>query len=113
MRVEINNWWRQAEADLTSAKNCIKSKDYYFGVFACQQAVEKALKSLFLKKFKEVPHGHSIIYLSRELKTPKEILSGIRDLNPEYLITKYPDIAEGVPAEMYRRRNCKEASQNC
>ena len=29
------------------------------------------------------------------------MFSGIRDLNPEYLITRYPDMAAGVPSEMY------------
>jgi len=29
------------------------------------------------------------------------MLSGIRDLNPEYLSTRYPDMAAGVPAELY------------
>lgn len=52
MREEINNWWKQALADLRSAGNSIKSGDYYLAVFCCQQAVEKALKALcmLLKK---------------------------------------------------------------
>ena len=29
------------------------------------------------------------------------MLSGIRDLNPEYLSTRYPDMAAGVPADLY------------
>ena len=101
MREEIGFWWKQAEADLNSAKNCINSGDYYLAVFSCQQAVEKALKSLCLLTIREVPKGHSIIYLAQKLKVPKEMLSGIRDLNPEYLTTRYPDIVEGVPAELY------------
>lgn len=70
-------------------------------VFASQQAVEKALKALCLFKLKEFPKGHSIIYLAQKLKAPKEMLSGIRDLNPEYLSTRHPDMAVGVPAELY------------
>lgn len=70
-------------------------------VFASQQAAEKALKSLYLFKLKELPRSHSIIYLAQKLKAPKEMLSGIRDLNPEYLSTRYPDMAAGVPAELY------------
>ena len=101
MRIEVENWLKQSEADLNSSKNCIKAGDYYLAVFACQQVVEKALKSLCLLKFKEIPHGHSIIYFAQKVKLPKEMLSGIRDLNPEYLITRYPDMAAGVPAELY------------
>lgn len=101
MREEVRNWFRQAEADLRSAKNSKKSQDYYMSVFASQQAAEKALKALCIFKLKEFPKGHSIIYLAQKLKTPKEMLSGIRDLNPEYLSTRYPDMAAGVPAELY------------
>lgn len=101
MREEVKNWWLQAKADLISAKNCITSKDYYLGVFSCQQAVEKALKALCLIKIREIPKGHSIIYLAQKIKVPKEMFSGIRDLNPEYLITRYPDMAAGIPAHMY------------
>jgi len=101
MREEVKNWFRQAEADLRSAKNSKNSHDYYMSVFASQQAAEKALKALCLFKLKEFPKGHSIIYLAQKLKAPKEMLSGIRDLNPEYLSTRYPDMAAGVPAELY------------
>jgi HEPN domain-containing protein len=101
MREEVKNWFRQAEADLRSAMNCMKSEDYYLSVFACQQSVEKSLKALCLLKVKEIPKSHSIIYLAQKVKIPKDLLSGIRDLNPEYLITRYPDMAAGIPAEMY------------
>jgi len=101
MREEIKNWFKQAEADLKSARNCLSSEDFYLSVFSSQQSVEKALKSLCLLKIKEIPKGHSIIYLAQKVNLPKEFFSGIRDLNPEYLTTRYPDLAEGVPAELY------------
>jgi len=101
MREEVKNWFKQAEADLRSAKNSKNCYDYYMSVFASQQAAEKALKALCLSKLKEFPKGHSIIYLAQKVDVPKHMLSGIRDLNPEYLITRYPDMAAGVPAELY------------
>lgn len=101
MRIEVQNWLKQAEADLKSSRNCINSGDYYLSVFSSQQTVEKSLKSLSLFKLKEIIKGHSIIYLAQRLSIPNEMLSGIRELNPEYLITRYPDIASGIPAELY------------
>jgi HEPN domain-containing protein len=101
MREEVKNWLRQAEADLRSARNSREAGDYYMSVFASQQAAEKALKALCLFKLKEYPKGHSIIYLAQKLEAPESMMSGIRDLNPEYLSTRYPDIAAGVPAELY------------
>ena len=101
MRIEVENWLKQAQADLKSAKNCITSKDYYLAVFSCHQASEKALKSVYLSKLKELPKGHSLIYLAQQLGVPGFLLTGIRDLNPEYLSTRYPDMAAGVPSELY------------
>ena len=101
MREEVQNWFRQAEADLRSAKHCKHSEDYYMSVFASQQAAEKALKALCLFKLKEFPKGHSIIYLAQKVGIAEEMLSRIRDLNPEYLSTRYPDMAAGVPADLY------------
>jgi len=101
MRIEIENWFKQAEADLKSSRNCINAGDYYLSVFSSQQAVEKSLKALCLYKLKEIIKGHSIIYLAQKLSAPEEMLSGIRDLNPEYLTTRYPDMAAGIPAELY------------
>lgn len=101
MREEVYNWFKQAEADLRSARNSREAGDYYMSVFASQQATEKALKALSLFKLKEYPKGHSIIYLAQKVEAPESMMSGIRDLNPEYMSTRYPDMAVGVPAELY------------
>jgi HEPN domain-containing protein len=34
MREEVTNWFKQAEADLKSARNSKKSYDFYLSVFA-------------------------------------------------------------------------------
>ncbi|MEW6062848.1 MAG: HEPN domain-containing protein [Nanoarchaeota archaeon] len=101
MRKEIEDWVKQALADLRKAEVLINSKNFDGAVFFCQQAVEKSLKALYMLKLKEIPKGHSIIYFAQKVNVPKEMLSGIRDLNPEYLITRYPDMAAGIPAELY------------
>ena len=98
---EIFRWLKQAEADFEKLEVLLQSKNFDGSVFFAQQTVEKALKALCLFKLKEIPKGHSILYLAQIVKVPKEIMSGIRDLNPEYLTTQYPDIAEGIPAELY------------
>lgn len=101
MREEIKNWWAQAKEDLDSARFNFEGEKYYVAAFLCQQATEKALKALYLTRFKEIPLTHSIIYLAKELGTPVEMLSGIRDLNPEYISSRYPNAAGGIPSEMY------------
>jgi HEPN domain-containing protein len=101
MREEVRNWFKQAEADLRSARNSREAGDYYMSVFASHQAVEKALKALSLFSLREYPKGHSIIHLAQRVGVPESMVSGIRDLNPEYMSTRYPDMAVGIPAELY------------
>lgn len=74
MREEIENWWKQAKADLHSAEHMFDSEDYYFSAFACQQAVEKGPKALGLIKLKTIPIGHSLVYLAKQLKLPQNFL---------------------------------------
>lgn len=101
MRLEIENWLKQAEADLRKAGILFKSREFDGSVFFCQQSAEKALKAVALERLRESPKGHSIIYLAQLVRLPGGMMSGIRDLNPEYLITRYPDMASGAPSELY------------
>ena len=101
-RPEIRNWWEQAKRDLITAKNCEKSKDYYASVFFCQQAVEKGLKALFiLRKRKSPGTSHSLVYLAKETKVPEKFLKLLKNLTPEFVITRYPDVAGEVPHKLY------------
>ena len=101
MRVEVENWLKQAEADMRKADILFKSREFDGTVFFCQQSAEKALKAVALDKLRESQKGHSIVYLAQLVKLPGEMMSGVRDLNPEYLIARYPDMASGVPSELY------------
>lgn len=101
MRKETNNWWMQAKRDLTSAKNSLKSKDYYMVAFLCQQAVEKSLKTLILHTKREFYPSHSLIYLGKSVGIPHTFHSFLRELTPQYTISRYPNAAGEVPFELY------------
>ena len=45
-----------------------------------------------------------MLEISRVLTVPEEVYDAIIELNPEYFITRCPDAANGVPAEMYTDR---------
>lgn len=107
MREEISNWWKQAQADLQSAENSFKAGDYYLAVFMCQQAVEKGLKALCLLRLKKSIPGHSLIYLGKILKAPHQIWKDIQSLNPEYITTRYPDVANAAPVDIYNEEIAK------
>lgn len=102
MRPEAQLWWDQAQADLDSAEAILDVGKYYVSVFLAQQAVEKGLKALYLERVHEMPpRTHNINRMAAELDVPEKYLDGIRNLSTEYITTRYPDAAYGLPAEIY------------
>ncbi len=74
MRKEVEIWLKQALKDFESAKKNLKIREYYLVAFLCQQAVEKGLKALFIHLHKKLPEKtHSLIYLGRKVKIPKNL----------------------------------------
>ena len=108
MREETRNWWKQANADYETAVILFEKKRYYFASFACQQSIEKGLKALYLDKYKKMFQGHSLVYLAKELKVPETIFDFIADLNLEYTATRYPDIAQAAPVDVYTKTNSQD-----
>ncbi|MEN4006818.1 MAG: HEPN domain-containing protein [Methanobacteriaceae archaeon] len=109
MREEVSNWWKQALKDLESASKNIEINEYYATAFLSQQATEKALKALYIHTIKESPGPtHSLLFLGRSVKILSEFLSGLRKLSPDFVITRCPDAAHGVPYELYDDEIAKE-----
>lgn len=102
MRKEILNWWNQAKRDLGTAEYNLVGKRYEATIFFCHQAVEKALKALImLKESKAEVASHSLIFLAKEAKLPEKFHSFLRELSPQYILTRYPDAAEEAPYELF------------
>jgi len=109
MRKEVETWWKQAERDMVSAENALRSGDYYLVAFLCQQSVEKGLKALYIKKLKESPGTvHSLIFLGKSTGIPEKFYGTLRRLSPDFIITRYPDAANGLPYELYDEEIAKE-----
>jgi len=107
VREEIENFWRQAQADLKNARLTLDGCAHYLCAFLCQQAAEKALKALHMLKKRSLPHTHNIIQMAEALGAPERLLSFTREMNPDYVQTRYPDAANGVPADNYDERIAK------
>ena len=103
MRDDVKIWWKQAETDLKAAENSFKSKDYYACAFWCQQAVEKALKGLLIKRKNTFPKVHDLTKLAKLNNTPLEIIKLCAKLNPAYTASRYPD----APIK-YTKEDCKK-----
>lgn len=109
MREEVSNWWKQALKDLESASKNLEIKEYYVTAFLSHQAAEKGLQALYIHRVKESPGPtHSLIFLGKSVIIPDEFLSRIRKLSPDFVITRYPDVANGVPYELYDEEVAKE-----
>ncbi len=108
MREEIENWWKQAEKDLSAAKNSLNSGDYEWASFQANQSAEKALKSLFLSKKKAIAPSHNLVSLGKSLELPEELINSLKELNPEYTLARYPDAANAAPFEIYTKKKAKE-----
>ena len=108
MREESTNWWKQSKADLSAASVNITTHQYYVAVFLCHQAAEKALKALYIEKKRKLPPAtHGLQKLGRLLSIPRHLFSALNELNPDYIITRYPDAANGIPAEQYDEDSAK------
>ncbi len=109
MRREIENWWKQANNDFEKAGVLFGSKNYDGTSFYCQQAVEKALKAVILLRTKEKKvEGHSLVHLGNLAGVPQAFFSGLKKLSPQYFLSRYPDVTEEVPYELYDENLAEE-----
>jgi HEPN domain-containing protein len=59
------SWRERAEYDLETAKGLLTIERYLYVLFCCQQALEKMLKALIIKRTKELPpRSHNLILLA-------------------------------------------------
>ena len=101
-------WWlEQALRDLRKAENSVRTEDYDAVAFWAHQAVEKALKALLLSRGC-VARGHSLLELARKVRDElgidvDQVLDDLRELNPHYIISRYPNAANAPPHQLYTR----------
>lgn len=69
---EVEKWLKKAEKDLKRCEVCLANNDYEDCAFHAHQAAEKALKALYILKFKRLWKIHDLEKLSLTLKLEKE-----------------------------------------
>jgi HEPN domain-containing protein len=87
-------WFTQAEYDMSTADYMFDGGRYFYVVFMCHLSIEKALKGLYLKKLtEEPPKVHNLIYLLNKisLKPPEAIGRFMVKLNEASIPTRYPE----------------------
>ena len=104
----ISKWWKQANRDLLTAKNCISSGDYYASVFFSEQAIEKGLKALYIKLFNDAPPRiHHIDKLATLVNAPLDIMDVAYEFSEDYMLSRYPDVSDELPFELYNDNMAK------
>ena len=95
MNEQALNWLHQAQNDLEFAELASREKFYSQCCFLCQQAGEKALKSLAYYRGAFVIKGHSIAKIAKDLNFNGEIEIAAKVLDTFYISSRYPDALPG------------------
>lgn len=108
MRIEAERLIKQAERDLENARKNVGIGAYEVAAFLAEQAVEKYLKAAWtVVKLDEAPRTHSLTELGDALGVPGGLRKHLVSLNADYVATRYPDAANGVPYEVYDRETAE------
>jgi HEPN domain-containing protein len=94
MEKRILEWLKQADYDFDTAQFMCMGGRYFYAVFMCHLAVEKALKGMYQRKLQETPpKTHNLIYLLDRigLRPDQDKGSVIARLNEASIVTRYPD----------------------
>ncbi len=93
--------WAQSKADHTTALTLRDAGIYYASVFFAQQAAEKALKAVIIRRLNKQIPGHDLIKFANELDAPLDIMNAAAELKMEFLSSRNPEHADGVPAQLH------------
>jgi len=89
---EAEEWWGKAKKDLETADYNLKGNMLDAAAFFAQQAAEKALKSLQIKKLGKFEKVHDLVLLAKSIDAPGKIIKLSEMIAPFYTITRYPDV---------------------
>lgn len=91
---------------MKTAETNLEHRRFDASAFFAHQAAEKALKALYVLKFKRLWRIHDLVELGRRVEAPGEVLKSCDALNPHYIETRYPlDI-------IYSEEMVKDALEN-
>lgn len=91
---DAKEWMLQAEYDLHAAEKNFEAGLNPYSIFMCHLAIEKALKSIYVLKFKkEPPKYHDLIALVKiaNLDATEDMESFIRDFSAISVRARYPE----------------------
>jgi len=108
------DWLEEALDDYEVAMELYRLKRYSKACFFSQQASEKALKALMIKKMRTYVDIHSVAELLRRLRgvvsVPEELIAMGEKLDRYYIPTRYPNAwPYGAPHRHYDEEDARLA----
>lgn len=94
MKKEIQKWLKQTKADLNTAEYLFKGKRYREAAFFCQQAAEKGLKTILLKRTGKIRKIHDLVQLGKDVGLPEQLQHKVKELTFAYIYSRYPDVKQ-------------------
>ena len=101
-KLDVDRWLAQAAADIDTAHLLIGANRAYAAVLFAQQAAEKALKALLIAQTNDAPLKiHDLVGLGDRVRVPAQLAEQLEGLSSTYLIARYPDASESIPADEF------------
>lgn len=94
MKKKPLEWLRQADFDMDTADLVLGVGRFFYAVFMCHLALEKALKGVYTARLHRIPpKTHSLVYLVERMKlhVPEPIFDYLYTLNRVSTQIRYPD----------------------
>lgn len=89
--LEYEDWIKKAEYDIGTAEINLANARYDAAAFYCQQAIEKALKALYIKQKSDLIKTHDLNFLGRKVGLPDKLLKICNKISAFYVESRYPD----------------------
>lgn len=106
---QAQSWVTQGDHDLNLARIAYANDSYEWASAIARQAAEKFLKALYIVRFQATPsRTHDLVMLANALGAPPELAAIGRPLTEGYLRARYPDIAGGIPHEVFDAATAQE-----
>jgi HEPN domain-containing protein len=98
-------WADQAQYDLETARAMLASGRYLYVLFCCQQAVEKALKAVIVRRTGEMPpRVHNLVRLAEtaQVQSDQGQMRLLGELSAYYIQSRYPEEIKAVGSTITR-----------
>ena len=105
MSSALEHWTEQARYDLDTARAMFDSGRYLYVLFCCQQAVEKTLKALIVKRTSDFPPRlHNLLRLAEiaDIKMEPDREDFLGELSGYYIQTRYPEEIQSLAQALDR-----------